>query len=177
MDPEDARIASDTILENLAETEWWKQAEVVLTFLSMKEEVSTRKMIRSSQKAGKQVGVPRLSGKSMEFYPLSPNENSFIINSYGIEEPAPDRDPFQFARMGPKRVLIIVPGLAFDLKKHRLGRGGGYYDRFMRRLRETPALLPVFVGIFFQRQMLKDIPLDPWDETLDAVVTESDVIR
>ncbi len=66
---------------------------------------------------------------------------------------------------------VLVPGLAFDLNGRRLGRGGGHYDRFLVRLR--PDCLRV--GVCFEGQIVDTVPADPWDQPVDAVVTEAGV--
>ena len=78
------------------------------------------------------------------------------------------------ARMGPERLdAVLVPGMAFDRAGHRLGRGGGHYDRFLGRLR--PDCLRI--GVCFGGQVLDSIPLDPWDEAMDVIVTERGIVE
>ena len=68
--------------------------------------------------------------------------------------------------------LLVVPGLAFDRQGYRLGRGGGYYDRFLaRRVAST------VVGLAFSWQIVPEVPRDPWDVPVGAIVTERGVIR
>lgn len=67
--------------------------------------------------------------------------------------------------------FAIVPGVAFDRNLHRLGRGGGYYDRLLPRM-HCPA-----VGAAFAWQILDEVPSEPWDRTVDAVVTPDGIIR
>jgi 5-formyltetrahydrofolate cyclo-ligase len=88
---------------------------------------------------------------------------------YGI--PAP-------ADVGTARVevdgfdLVVVPGLAFDPNGFRLGRGVGYYDRFLSRARSKTV-----AGLAFSWRIVPEVPVDPWDVPVDAVVTEKGVIR
>jgi len=65
--------------------------------------------------------------------------------------------------------FVVVPGLAFDLKGNRLGRGKGYYDRFLKRLRNDASTC----GVAFDCQLLDEVPHGPSDFRLDALVTES----
>jgi 5-formyltetrahydrofolate cyclo-ligase len=74
--------------------------------------------------------------------------------------------------------LIIVPLVAFDRKNYRLGMGGGYYDRFIAHL-HTSGQYPFLLGVAFDEQFCDHLPLDPWDQPLNAVSTasSSDSIR
>ncbi len=69
---------------------------------------------------------------------------------------------------------VLVPGVAFDLSGHRLGRGGGFYDRFLARL-DRPKV--AVLGVCFESQVLADIPCSPHDARVDRVLTESREIR
>jgi 5-formyltetrahydrofolate cyclo-ligase len=66
--------------------------------------------------------------------------------------------------------LVLVPGLAFTVNGHRLGRGKGYYDTFLNRCRATQATLPFTVGLAFSQQMVADIPTDEKDVCIDLVL-------
>ena len=91
-------------------------------------------------------------------------------NRFGIPEPQPDPDKLLAAR---KLDLVIVPLLGFDSDCHRLGMGGGYYDRsfaFTRRLNYIRH--PFLLGFAHESQRVDRLPTQPWDITLNAVVTE-----
>ena len=167
--------ASETILEKILSTLWWSEAEFVLTYLSTDTEVSTDRMVDEAYRAGKKVGVPCISGKHLIFFPVNP-ESELTRNRYGIREPFRDQMPFDASAIRGSKVLLVVPGVAFDRRRRRLGRGGGYYDRYIRLLRDEPDLSLTTVGVFFHVQMRKELPVDAWDEPLDAVVTESEII-
>jgi 5-formyltetrahydrofolate cyclo-ligase len=177
MDRRQTSDASSRILLRLLETSWWLDASVVLTYLSMEKEVSTDRMIEAAHRAEKKVGVPRLRGKRMEFCPISPNEPEFDVNRLGIREPGKDRHCYSVSDLVDNRVLLIVPGLAFDSMRNRLGRGGGYYDRFIYTLRSHPGISVTALGVFFSIQFADPLPFDPWDERLDVVLTESELLQ
>ncbi len=69
--------------------------------------------------------------------------------------------------------LVVVPGLAFDSRGRRLGQGYGYYDRFLAALGGTA----LTVGLAFSWQLVPEVPVDAWDVSVDAVVTEDGIIR
>jgi 5-formyltetrahydrofolate cyclo-ligase len=66
--------------------------------------------------------------------------------------------------------LVLVPGLAFTVNGHRLGRGKGYYDTFLNRCRATQAAPPFTVGLAFSQQMVADVPIDENDVCVDLVL-------
>lgn len=167
--------ASDRILDRLLSTTWWAEAEFVLTYLSTDREVSTDRMVEEACRSGKKVGVPCISGKHLIFFPVNP-DSELTRNRYGIREPFRDQLPFDVSAIRGSTVLLVVPGVAFDELRCRLGRGGGYYDRYIRLLRGEPEVALTTVGVFFHLQMRRRLPVDPWDEPLDAVITERDII-
>jgi len=177
MDSTEIHRASDKILTDLIETTWWREASLLLTYLSMKKEVATDRMIEAAHKAGKEVAVPCIDGKTMLFYTLNPAGQEYKLNWYGIREPEPnDNPPFQIAEVSDTQILLVVPGLAFDSDRNRLGRGAGYYDRFIHDLRQSPRFNLMALGVFFHAQLEPSIPTDPWDERLDAILTDRELL-
>jgi len=85
----------------------------------------------------------------------------------GTSEPSPDAAEFV-----PD--LVLVPLLAFDRRRHRLGYGAGFYDRTLASLRARGSVLAV--GVAFAAQEFPDVPIDGWDEPLDLVLTEQGVV-
>jgi 5-formyltetrahydrofolate cyclo-ligase len=105
----------------------------------------------------------------LSFFPDG-GEDGWVRGKYGLLEP----------RVSPGAVglrsgfdLVVVPGMAFDAMGRRLGKGYGYYDRFLSGLAGSA----VTVGLAFSRQLLPEVPVDAWDVPVDAVVTEDGVIR
>jgi 5-formyltetrahydrofolate cyclo-ligase len=87
----------------------------------------------------------------------------------GVLEPGPD-----LPVVPPESIdAFVVPGLLFDRRGVRLGRGGGHYDRLLARGREGA----VRVGLCYAERVVAELPVDPWDERVDVVVTDRDVIR
>lgn len=85
----------------------------------------------------------------------------------------PDADPVIYAQQildsGIK--FVIIPGLAFDKQGHRLGRGGGYYDRCLKILRQAISP-PKIIGLCLKQQILEEIPVEPHDQKVDQVLSE-----
>ena len=70
--------------------------------------------------------------------------------------------------------VIVVPGLGFDARRNRLGRGGRHYDRFIASARAIAAVL--VVGVAYELQVVPEIPVEPHDQTVDRVATEMRVL-
>jgi len=97
----------------------------------------------------------------------------FCRNQYGIPEPVTTNDSLITAR---NLHLVITPLSAFDDSGNRIGFGGGYYDRtFGFRRHRTSWLRPRLVGVAFDAQRVAAIKANPWDVTMDAVITENAV--
>ncbi len=94
--------------------------------------------------------------------------DSLVTHRHGIMEPPEDAPTVPVEELD----LILVPGVAFDEKCRRLGRGGGFYDRF---LATVPPLVKT-CGVAFEAQMVRSVPMDRHDRALDAVITESRLI-
>jgi 5-formyltetrahydrofolate cyclo-ligase len=166
---------SGQIYERLVSLTCFRQAAVVLTYLSMIGEVATRQVVALAQNAGKRVFAPRITGDELEFHLLPEQNTDLEYNSYGIAEPPAGRPLFNPAGEG-NTVLIITPGLAFDRAKQRLGRGRGYYDRFLARLRTHNVYTYTILGVCFSEQLLPAVPADEHDIPMDMVMTEREII-
>jgi len=146
----------------------WESAWTVMLYLSLPGEIETAYALESAWEAGKTVLVPRVDWGSHEINAIpialdSPTQYA----RYGLREPTEGR-PFDPARID----LIAVPGLAFDGRGHRLGRGAGFYDRFLpRATRATRA------GLAWELQFVEAVPTTASDAVLDALVTEESVRR
>lgn len=142
-----------------------------LAFASMPEEIDTDGLVRGLLDAGRAVALPRIDEDSgnIRAYRIG-GTDGLERNRWGIREPAPD----PAAEVGPAELaVIVVPGLAFDRDGGRLGRGRGYYDRFLRAAGRGP----LRVGFFYALQELERVPAGEADERLDQVVTEAGMIR
>jgi 5-formyltetrahydrofolate cyclo-ligase len=105
------------------------------------------------------VSYPRCEGGTLSFHPISGLEE-LVPARFGIREPAPNRSPEQLD-------LIVVPGLAFTTQGNRLGRGAGFYDRYLTSIPETT----LKVGVCFEFQRIPEIPVEPHDVKMDVVVS------
>ncbi len=137
---------------------------VVLSFNPIKGEVDISDINQLIIKE-KQLYLPRVEGETISFYRVL-DDNDFTCGSFGIKEPMP-REKL----MKTENTLCIVPGVAFSEKGARLGRGGGYYDRFLKDYKG------VKVGICYSEFFLPKIPTESFDISVDAVISDSGVYK
>jgi 5-formyltetrahydrofolate cyclo-ligase len=138
--------------------EEYQSAQIVLMYHSVGGEVDTLKLIDRMQSDGKTVCLPAITGKGiMEARRMG----CLVPGPYGIPCPEGPAVP-------PEEIdLIVVPGLAFDRTCHRLGRGGGYYDRYL------PNCRGITIGLAYDCQVVESLPLEAHDMQLDLVATET----
>lgn len=152
-DRKQREIKSQKIKKELFAHPGFKKAQTVMFYIAEKIEVNTENMIKESQKKGKKVVVPitDVNRKELIASLLVDYDKELTKGSYGIWEPKSD-----FARPVPLKMIniVIVPGIAFDKKGNRLGRGTGYYDRFLNKIpKDTPT-----IGLAFSFQIVNSIP-------------------
>lgn len=143
----------------------WK----VALYAATRGEVETGLIADAVRGAGGAVYYPLIRPDGLMSFHRIASEDRLAPGLYDI--PAPTDGSVEL-REHERLDLIVVPGLAFDLKGFRLGRGGGYYDRFL-----SGALVGIVVGLAFSWQIVPAVPVDPWDVPMGAVVTEKGVIR
>ena len=174
IDPGLIASASAAIAARLSASEPWKRSRLVLCFLSMPGELSTAPIIAAARADGKTVAVPRIEGSSIEFRLLSSDPSGLPRDRWGIPMPDPSWPSADIPAGAP--ALVVSPGLAFDRQGNRLGRGGGYYDGFLRTARGDPALSLAAIGVCLSVQLVAEAPHDERDEKVDGVATENELI-
>lgn len=164
--PSDKRkIEEKIIAETLLNSEIYKNSKSIFIYNSFRSEVDTSYIIEEALDFGKIVALPITNpiDHSMEAYEIN-KDGVFIQDEYGIQSP----DTKTSKIINPKEIdLAIVPLLAFDNFGNRLGYGGGYYDRYLPRLREDA----ICVGLAFSNQFIEEIPIEKYDKKLDYVIT------
>jgi 5-formyltetrahydrofolate cyclo-ligase len=154
----------------LADHPLWGEYATLLLFLSLKDEIDTAPLLAAALEAGKKVFAPRIEGEALAFYRIFSAAGPWAKGPLGVREPASP------ARLSPGDfpALIVVPGLGFDRRGNRLGRGKGYYDRFLAALdREGhPAKT---LGLCLAAQVLPEIPMESRDRQMDLLCTASGI--
>ncbi len=162
---------SRSIAERLYSLPAYRDARVVMFFITFGSEVDTRPMVEETIKKGKMALAPKPVVKRRELIPsqILDWERDLVPGAYNIPEPTEKT----LRPVGPEAIdLMIVPGVAFDQKGNRLGYGGGYYDRFFQHLKpQTPLVAPAF-----ELQLLQEVPVEKWDRRVDMIITEKRVI-
>ena len=157
------------------ESEAFLRADIVLGYLFHGNEADCTDVLYRALAMGKAVGLPRVvpDTSDMDFYLLDGTlqfGDQIERGSFGISEPVRDLERLDVnARLSGKRILVIVPGVAFTRDGKRLGHGKGFYDHYISRLRKTGASVTT-IGFCFPCQIVDDIPTDEHDARLDGVL-------
>jgi 5-formyltetrahydrofolate cyclo-ligase len=142
----------------------------VALYAAVGGEVGTERIRAAFLAAGAILFYPRImEDGDLSFYPDG-GDDGWERGKYGLLEP---KVPPGVAGLRGGFDLVVVPGVAFDARGRRLGKGLGCYDRFLHGLAGTA----VTVGLAYSRQMVEEVPVDSWDMPVDAVVTETEVLR
>lgn len=155
-------MASRRLAMQFFATEQYQKATTIYGYLPYNQEVRTVPMLRQALLDGKQVAVPKVYGDTMNFILLTDLDE--VSEGYaGIPEPIADEpvanDP---------TALVLMPGLAFDARGHRIGYGGGFYDRFLEQEPNHPT-----VALCYDFQMLDFVETEPFDKNVDLVLWAS----
>jgi len=173
--PEMLREKSERVTQRLMSSSAWRSADAILGFCSLPDEVDTATLLAAALQAGKTVTIPRIVADDLEFHLLPEINAPYVINAFGIREPAPDWPIFTPDAQIDRRMLILTPGLAFDCRCYRLGRGKGFYDRFLYRLGTNSGIQAMTAGICFAEQLVERVPVSEHDLPVDMVVTECEI--
>jgi len=163
------RAESKQASQNLIDTDEYKKASAIMIFLSLPHEIDTTAVILDAWQQGKTISVPKVSWEQRHMIPVeitsletgfSEERGGFKNPTTGVPMPQEDID------------LVITPGLAYDAKGNRLGRAGGYYDRFFA----SKLLRAKKCGFCFSQQVVDSVPVDESDECVDFIVTDAGVV-
>lgn len=148
----------------------------IACYLANDGEIDPGYIIRQAWSQRKRVYLPVLSPlkNSLHFAPFKP-DSPMQCNQYGIMEPACHPDKWIAARHID---LILVPLVAFDETGHRLGMGGGFYDRSLEHLKLRQHIRkPYLIGLAHELQKTEKLSVASWDIPLDAIATEKQIYR
>lgn len=143
-----------------------KDAACFFPFVSYGTEVDTHHILQMLFAEGKKVAVPRVQGREMEFYVIRSFQD-LEKGCMGILEPVTNE------RAVPEEGIMLIPGLAFDLEKNRIGYGGGYYDRYFEKYQCGQVKK---IAIAYDFQVLEHIETESFDRKVDMIVTDKRVI-
>ena len=155
----------------LLATSWWRDAGTVLAYLAMPGEPDPRDVVAAARAGGKTTAAPLIVDGELSFRVIAGDTDRLARDAWGIPQPEPSWPAWE-PGPGAGNVLVVTPGLAFDAELHRLGRGRGYYDRFLARLRATPGIRCTAVAFCLDEQVVDRLPHDGRDQGVDAIVTD-----
>ncbi|BFY97926.1 hypothetical protein BsWGS_00966 [Bradybaena similaris] len=166
----DKDIQSAIIHHKVLTSDVYKSSQRVSVFLPMNDEVNTIPILKSMLESGKQCFIPHYHGEDMIMVRLESWEayEKLPSNSWGIKQPT-EFDVSQDAVSSGGLDLIFMPGLAFTQCGARLGRGKGYYDKYLRKCADA-GTMPHTVALIFWQQVIDDIPTLDHDLFVDSLV-------
>ena len=157
---------SRAICRKIVSCEQFVQAESILLYLDFNHEVETGLIWEKAQKMRKHVAAPRLIGSQMVFARIQ-SEKDLIPGKWGIPEP---KKNCPVIREHDSRTVVIMPGVAFDCSRNRIGYGGGYYDRYFAGYDSVYK-----IAAAYDLQIVEQVPAEPFDLKPDCIVTESHI--
>lgn len=150
---------SSALAEKFYNSPAYQAASTIYGYLPYNQEVRTVPMLQRALDDGKRVAVPKVYGEEMRFIYL--NDLTQVSKGYaGIPEPIADAPVAE-----DKEALVLMPGLAFDPQGHRIGYGGGFYDRFLAQEPHHPTL-----ALCYEFQMQAHLDTEEFDIPVDTIL-------
>jgi len=161
---------SNRIATRIMDMPEYEESSSVFCYVPHENEVDVRLVLEDALHQGKALFVPKIEGKGIMRAALVPEGplDSLTPGAYGIPtmEGTRTADPEELD-------IIIVPGIAFDISGNRVGRGGGYYDRYLSQTRGSKCFK---CAVAYDFQVIEEIHAQPWDMPMDALVTPTETI-
>lgn len=151
-------IAADAVFDMLEKTAAFLMSENILMYHSLPDELSTHRFL-DKWSSRKRFFLPRVNGLNLEILPY--DRSRLQLGAFHIEEPVGD----ETCSVGDID-LIVVPGVGYDPKGNRVGRGKGYYDRLLPESKATK------IGVAYDFQIVDEIDAEPHDVRVDIVITD-----
>lgn len=170
--PERARksaLASARLVSNLLQR--MPDLSLVCCYLSFGTEASCDELFLWAHEKGIQLAFPRITTirEPMEFIIADPGHSaSFEMHRYGLRQPRAGLTGVDWSTFSPQQAALVVPAVAFDLSCNRLGRGGGFYDRFLTRYGTRLSS----IGFAFEEQIVESLETEEHDQRVECVITD-----
>jgi 5-formyltetrahydrofolate cyclo-ligase len=162
---------SSRIVEAAAGLDVVRRAERLLLYRALPNEAADG-LLSAALSHGRRIFAPRVDGQRLTFLEIG-KATRWRRSAFGVLEPEAG-EPLVLGTEGDLTTVLIVPGIAFDERGGRVGRGGAHYDRFLREARRHGRI--VAIAIAFELQVVAEVPREAHDEPVDTVVTEARVI-
>lgn len=167
---EDKKIYDKKIYDNLINSREYKNAKTIFVYVSYNDEVYTHDIIVKAIKDGKKVCVPKVISKQQGMCAIEIKAlEDLKPGAYGILEPDSTSEKIDESEID----LILLPGLAFDESGGRLGYGGGFYDRFLRKTRFDVQK----IGLAYELQIVENVVIEDFDEKVEKIITNAKIIK
>lgn len=161
--PQEKSSESALVWQHIEALPHFAAASHILLYHSLPDELSTHEVINKWHALGKAIYLPVVVGDDLVVRRYTPND--MLQGEFNIWEPTGEDVGTDILQ------LIVVPGVAFDSKGNRLGRGKGYYDRLLSRTRAT------CIGVCYKCQLVEQIPAEPHDRIMHYVVTSEGLAK
>lgn len=161
-----------SVVTSVTNSDEYKNATMILGFMPMNDEVDIVPLMKQALKDKKKVAVPKMakSGNDMDFYLIDDFDGDFTSdNKYNIREPSENCTKLSSDQI-PSDALIFVPGLVFNLEGARLGRGKGYYDKYLSRVPDCDKR--IVCGVCFTICVTKAVPIEKNDVRVNYLLNE-----
>lgn len=170
MNPTVAQAKSMAACRHLLAQPEFQKAQAIMIYLPLHGEVDVAPIALRGWQAEKIITAPRLSWGQRHMLPIEIRslESGLVTARYGVQEPA-EGDPIPIEMID----LVLVPAIAYDRQGNRLGRGAGFYDRFLAQ----PQFRGVSCGLAFREQLTDHVPVQPNDVPVHMLVTDEEVLR
>jgi 5-formyltetrahydrofolate cyclo-ligase len=167
---DDEKVQLDQqILDHLYTYEPYLKAETIGLTVAKKDEINTKKIIEKAWTCKKRVAVPKCNPetKQMTFHYLTAWDQLESVY-FGLEEPRPDETEI----CPPEEIdLLLVPGLIFDRSGFRIGFGGGFYDRYLKRYKNAT------VSLAYHFQLVEKVPTETFDLPVETIITDEQIVH
>lgn len=167
-----ANDQSIALVNLITNSDHYRSADTILVYASLPAEISLDSLVVRALGDGKRVCVPRMEwdSRTMEMVPIRNLDKDLQIVRYGLRAPRDGLDPVPDDEIA----LGLIPGLGFNRCGSRLGRGAGFYDRWIesRRAMQRPVTL---IGVGFDEQIVPSVPTDEHDQSMDLVMTPTTI--
>lgn len=172
LDPDYVKRNSSVIAGRVFQLEQWQKSRLTMVYMSFAQEVSTGDLIENLLLKKKEFAIPVIEGRRLIPYKAENLKENLEPSKFGVLELKRELRTLQRRIDKDKINLIIMPGVAFDREKNRIGFGAGYYDRFLAGLK--PGVIKI--ALAFEVQIFDHIPTLSHDIPVDMIITEKRVI-
>lgn len=162
---------SKVLCKNILQSKAFNESNIILGYMALPDEADIKEVLDAAFAMNKKVYIPRIipNTNEMDFYSYG-NGKQVAEGSYGILEPESSEFKFENKAYNEK-ILVLVPGRAFTKNRQRLGRGKGFYDKYLANLKSINPENAVLAGVCFKIQIVEKIKTESHDLSMDSVFT------